>query len=75
MLLTAGDRPVFVLHSRADPRIRVHHSQRLEAAAQNAGLGATFWYVEDVDHVQTPGVYPEEFQQRLFAFFDPVLGL
>jgi dipeptidyl aminopeptidase/acylaminoacyl peptidase len=75
LLLRAGDRPVFVLHSRADPRIRVHHSQRLEAAAQAAGPNAAFWYVDDADHVQTPGLYPAEFQQRLFAFFDSVVGL
>lgn len=68
-LLSAGDRPVWVVHSAGDTRIAIHHSQALEAAALQAGINATFWYVDDIDHVRVPGLLPEEFQERLGTFF------
>jgi dipeptidyl aminopeptidase/acylaminoacyl peptidase len=68
-LQSAGDRPVWVVHSTADTRIRVEHSYQLQAAAQQAGINATFWIVDDVGHVRVPGVHPEEFRERLGAFF------
>lgn len=71
---TAGDRPVFVVHSEDDPRIRVHHSQQLEAAAQEAGVDATCWYIDEAGHVQGPGFYPEEFEARITGFFGANLG-
>jgi dipeptidyl aminopeptidase/acylaminoacyl peptidase len=73
-LLSAGKRPVWVLHSTADTRIAVHHSYDLQAAAQKAGIDATFWFVDGVGHVRVPGVYPEEFRQRLGGFFREHLG-
>jgi fermentation-respiration switch protein FrsA (DUF1100 family) len=68
-LLSAGDRPVWVVHSTGDTRIAVHHSYDLQAAAQQAGINATFWFLDDVEHVRAPGVYPEEFAARLGDFF------
>jgi dipeptidyl aminopeptidase/acylaminoacyl peptidase len=68
-LLSAGKRPVWVVHSTADTRIGVHHSRQLQAAAEQAGIDATFWYVDGVGHVRTPGVMPEEFRARLGGFF------
>lgn len=68
-LLSAGERPVWVVHSTADTRIGVHHSRQLQAAAEQAGINATFWYVDEVGHVRTPGVMPEEFRVRLGGFF------
>ena len=65
---------MFVVHSKDDPRIRVHHSQQLEAAAKEAGVDATFWYIDEADHVQGPGVYPEEFEARIVEFFGTNLG-
>ena len=74
-LLSAGQRPVWVVHSRADTRIGVHHSYQLQAAAQQAGLNATFWFIDDVAHVRAPGVLPEEFRARLGGFFRQHLGV
>jgi dipeptidyl aminopeptidase/acylaminoacyl peptidase len=68
-LLSAGDRPVCIVHSTADTRIAVHHSYDLQAAAQQAGLNVTFWFVDEIGHVRAPGVYPEEFRARLGGFF------
>ena len=68
-LLSAGDRAIWVVHSKSDARIAVHHSYDLQAAAQQAGLNATFWFIDGVDHIQAPGTYPEEFQARLSEFF------
>jgi dipeptidyl aminopeptidase/acylaminoacyl peptidase len=68
-LLSAGTRPVWVVHSSADTRIGIHHSYRLQEAAQQAGINATFWFLDDVAHVRAPGVYPEEFRERLGSFF------
>jgi uncharacterized protein len=68
-LLSAGDRPVWVVHSTTDARIAVHHSYDLQAAAQQAGIRATFWFIDGVAHIQAPGTYPEEFQARLSEFF------
>jgi uncharacterized protein len=73
-LLSAGNRPVWIVHSAADTRIAVHHSYDLQAAAQTAGLDATFWFPDGVGHVRAPGVYPEEFQARLGDFFRAHLG-
>lgn len=68
-LLSAGERPVWILHSTGDTRVGVHHSYALQAAAEQAGINATFWFVEGVEHVRVPGVYPEEFAARLGKFF------
>lgn len=70
----AGDRPVFVVHSSDDQRISIDHSRQLEAAAEAAGVNATFWYIDGVDHVRAPAVYTEEFETKLVDFFDAALG-
>ena len=68
-LLSAGERPVWILHSTGDTRIGVHHSYQLQAAAEAAGVDATFWFVDDIAHVRVPGFMPEEFRARLDGFF------
>jgi dipeptidyl aminopeptidase/acylaminoacyl peptidase len=67
--LSAGDRPIWVVHSTADSRVAVHHSYALQAATQEAGVDAEFWFIDGASHVQSPAVYPAEFQTRLSAFF------
>jgi dipeptidyl aminopeptidase/acylaminoacyl peptidase len=69
-----GERPVLVVHSYADTRVRVHHSQQLQAAAEQAGVNATFWYIYDAGHTRAPVVYPQEFEERLVSFFGRALG-
>jgi fermentation-respiration switch protein FrsA (DUF1100 family) len=70
----AGDRPVYIVHSRADTRIAVHQSEQLAAAAQAAGVDVTTWFPDQSEHVQTPAVYPEEFKRRMTGFFEEALA-
>lgn len=70
----AGTRPVYVVHSRADTRIAVEQSEQLVAAAREAGVNVTTWFPEQSEHVQTPAVYPQEFEQRMTDFFQGALG-
>jgi pimeloyl-ACP methyl ester carboxylesterase len=70
----ANGRPVFIVHSRDDPRIDVNQSEQLAAAAQAAGARVTAWFPERGYHVQTPAWYPEEFEQRMVGFFRENLG-
>jgi len=70
----AGSRPVYIVHTRADTRINVDQSEQLAAAAKAAGVNVTTWFPENGEHVQTPAVYPQEFEQRLVGFFRDNLG-
>jgi len=70
----ARGRPVYIVHSRNDPRIDVNQSEQLAAAAQAAGVNVTTWFPEKGNHVQTPAWYPEEFEQRMVGFFKENLG-
>lgn len=69
-----GARPVFVVHSAADTRVAIHHSQQLQAAAEAVGANVTFWYVEGADHMQIPAVYPAEFEEKIVDFFRTALA-
>ncbi|MDX2302180.1 MAG: prolyl oligopeptidase family serine peptidase [Microscillaceae bacterium] len=69
----AGKRPLFIIHSTGDTRIGVHHSYQLREKAQKAGVNATFWIVEGIEHVQTAGAFPEEYEQKIVGFFKKVL--
>jgi fermentation-respiration switch protein FrsA (DUF1100 family) len=66
-------RPVYIVHTRADTRIDIGQSEQLAAAAQAAGAKVTTWFPENGEHVQTPAVYPQEFEQRLVGFFGEAL--
>ena len=70
----AAGRPVYIVHTRADTRIAINQSEQLAAAAQAAGVNVTTWFPENGEHVQTPAVYPQEFEQRLVGFFRGTLG-
>lgn len=69
-----GNRPVFVIHSTADKRVAIHHSQQLQAAAEGRGEHVTFWYVEGADHMRIPAVYPAEFEEKIVTFFHTALS-
>ena len=70
----AGSRPVYIVHTRADIRIDFRQSEQLAAVAQAAGVNVTTWFPENGEHVQTPAVYPEEFEERIVGFFREALG-
>ncbi len=70
----AGDRPVYIVHSRGDHRISVSQAHELAAAALDAGGNVQAWFPERSEHLQTPALYPEEFERRLVGFFSETLG-
>ena len=71
---SAGSRPVYIVHSRGDRRISISQSHELAAAALDAGVDVKAWFPERSEHLQTPALYPEEFEQRLVGFFREALG-
>jgi dipeptidyl aminopeptidase/acylaminoacyl peptidase len=71
---TAGRRPVYIVHSQTDTRIAIQQSEQLAAAAVEAGIDVTTWFPESSEHVQTPAVYPQEFEERMVGFFREALG-
>lgn len=70
---SAGDRPVYIVHSRSDRRISVSQAHELAAAALDAEVDVKAWFPERSEHLQTPALYPEEFEQRLVGFFRETL--
>ncbi len=70
----AAGRPVFIVHAQGDTRISYHQSEQLAAAAQAAGVVVTTWFPEGGDHMTTPAVHTQEFEQRLVGFFRQNLG-
>ena len=70
----AEDRPIFVIHSADDATVNIDHSYQLQEAAAEADTHATFWFIENADHVQAPGIYPEEYESRLVEFFSGSLA-
>jgi uncharacterized protein len=71
---SAGSRPVYIVHSRGDRRISISQSHELAAAALDAGVNVRAWFPERSEHLQTPALYPEEFERRLVGFFRETLG-
>ncbi len=68
-----GERPVFVVHSIDDKRIAIDHSYQLQDAALRGNVDFEFWFIDKVDHVRGPAVYPEEYEDRLVGFFERTL--
>lgn len=73
-IVKAAGRPVFIMHAQGDTRIDYHQSEQLAAAAQAAGVKVTTWFPEGGDHMTTPAVHTQEFEQRLVGFFRETLG-
>ena len=67
-------RPIYIVHTRADTRIDIGQSEQLAAASALAAANVTTWFPVNGEHVQTPAVYPQEFEQRLVGFFRETLG-
>ncbi len=70
----AAGRPVFIMAAQGDTRIDYHQSEQLAAAAQAAGVKVTTWFPEGGEHMTTPAVHTQEFEQRLVGFFRETLG-
>jgi fermentation-respiration switch protein FrsA (DUF1100 family) len=65
-----NNRPVFITHGTADTRLSVDYATDLYNAA---GENAELWIVEGTEHVEAMFRYPDEYNERLNAFFDSAL--
>jgi dipeptidyl aminopeptidase/acylaminoacyl peptidase len=69
-----GDRPLYFVHSEIDTQIPAQHTLDLYAAAQAAGNpNASYWIAPGEEHVRAYRNHPEEYVQRMLAFFDAYL--
>jgi dipeptidyl aminopeptidase/acylaminoacyl peptidase len=64
-----GGRPVFITHGSADQRLDVRHALDLAQALARRDASWELWIVPGVGHVAALFVHPDEYEQRLAAFF------
>ena len=69
-----GERPLYLVHGLTDARIGPHHARRLEAVASEADLDVTTWFVPEADHLEAMLMHPDEYRERVVAFFAEALG-
>jgi uncharacterized protein len=67
-------RPIYLVHSLDDAFVPVAHAQQLEVRAHELGANVTAWYLPSALHVAGYITYPEEFEERMAAFFRAALG-
>ncbi|MDQ3704534.1 MAG: alpha/beta hydrolase [Chloroflexota bacterium] len=68
-LARLNDRPLFLIHGTEDALVPVSHAYDLQkAAAGNPNL--EFWVLEGAKHTGSYDKAPEEYMQRLLAFYD-----
>jgi fermentation-respiration switch protein FrsA (DUF1100 family) len=65
-------RPVFFIHGELDDTVPLEHVYRLHEAADNPD--SQLWVVPEAAHVRAYVTYPEEYIDRITAFFDAALG-
>lgn len=66
------DRPLFLIHGTEDATVPVSHAYELQKAAEgNPGLQS--WVVEGAGHTGSYDKAPQEYMQRLIAFYDKYL--
>lgn len=63
-----GNRPLLLIHSKLDSAIPVSHAYALEEASAN-NPNRRMWILEDTEHVRAYKVHPEEYLERVLAFF------
>lgn len=64
-------RPVMIMHGAADHAVPVAEAQRLYRAAREP---KELWIVPGADHRKIEDVVPQEYQERIVAFFDRVFN-
>ena len=62
---------LFIIHGEADGLIPVDHARRIAAAAGPAVYD--LWIVPNARHDRVSEVFPEQYEQRVLAFFDEKL--
>jgi uncharacterized protein len=64
------DRPVLLIHGLEDDAVPPDHSERnLAAGDENVDV----WWIEGAHHFDAHSVIPDEYAERLIAFFDSAL--
>ncbi len=63
--------PILVIHGEADTRIPVEHGRRVYQAANS---GSLIWLVPEVDHVDAFMDHPDEYVERVAAYFESRFG-
>ena len=64
-------RPVFFIHGKLDEIVPLGHAYRLQQASQNPQN--QLWVVPQAGHVRAYATHPEEYMNKITAFFDGVL--
>ncbi|MDX2136788.1 MAG: prolyl oligopeptidase family serine peptidase [Chloroflexota bacterium] len=67
-------RPIFITHGTADTRLSVQYAYDLAAAVNASGGSVEPWIIEGSTHVGAMFDVPQEYEQRLIAFFDGALA-
>lgn len=67
-----GDRPLFLIHGTEDALVPVSHFIELESAAKG-DPNLQSWVVEGAGHTGIYDVAPQEYMQRILAFYDKYL--
>ena len=63
--------PVLIIHGEADERIPVEHAVRLREAAY---AGSELWTLPGVEHSGVFDARPDEYAERVGAYFEAQLG-
>jgi uncharacterized protein len=66
------ERPILLIHGAVDAYIPPSHSERLLAGSDHSA--SELWLVPDAGHAQTYAKAPDEYIERVAAFFDAQMG-
>ena len=64
-------RPIFFIHGELDETVPLEHAYRLQQASQNRQN--QLWVAPEAGHVSSYVNHPEEYMDKITAFFDGVL--
>lgn len=70
----AGQRPMFIVHSKLDDRIAIHHTEYFIEEAEKNDANLTTWILDRGGHGQEPFTHPAELEEKLTTFFDSCLS-
>ena len=59
--------PILLIHGKGDTRIPFEHSVKVHGAARP---GSEIWLVPEVEHVDAFLAYPDEYIERVMAYYD-----
>ena len=68
-------RPMFIVHSKLDDRIGIHHTELFIKEANRQGANLTAWILEEGGHADEPFTHPIELEEKLVSFFGSCLSI